>query len=86
MHLPVPIIAVSANERTCQNLQFSYGVIPVHVQKGAGFLGRLGKPMGTKEPSSWFIRNSHGESAHCRRVQQSSDRDHLPVKPPEEDL
>jgi pyruvate kinase len=33
MHLPVPIIAVSANERTCQNLQFSYGVIPVHVQK-----------------------------------------------------
>ena len=40
MHLPVPIVAVSPNERTCQALQFSYGVVPVHV---------------TAVPSSWSI-------------------------------
>lgn len=28
--LPVWIVAVSSHERTCQHLQFSYGVIPVH--------------------------------------------------------
>jgi pyruvate kinase len=28
--LPVWIIAVSSREATCQNLQFSYGVYPVH--------------------------------------------------------
>ena len=28
--LPVWIIAVSSQEATCQNLQFSYGVFPVH--------------------------------------------------------
>jgi pyruvate kinase len=30
--LPVWIIAVSSREATCQNLQFSYGVFPVHEQ------------------------------------------------------
>ena len=28
--LPVWIVAVSPNKSTCQNLQFSYGVYPVH--------------------------------------------------------
>ena len=32
MHLPVPIIAVSGIQQTCQALQFSYGVMPVHVK------------------------------------------------------
>jgi pyruvate kinase len=32
-HLPVWIAAVSPNIRTCQNLIFSYGVIPVHESK-----------------------------------------------------
>lgn len=36
--LPVWIVAVSPNESTCQNLQFSYGVYPVHE---------------TKRPASW---------------------------------
>ena len=31
MHLPVPIFAVCPDDRTCQALQFSYGVVPVHV-------------------------------------------------------
>jgi pyruvate kinase len=36
--LPVWIVAVSPNESTCQNLQFSYGVFPVHE---------------TERPASW---------------------------------
>ncbi len=32
-HLPVWIIAMSREEATCQNLQFSYGVFPVYVDK-----------------------------------------------------
>jgi pyruvate kinase len=31
--LPVWIVGVSPNEATCQNLQFSYGVFPVHQQE-----------------------------------------------------
>jgi pyruvate kinase len=30
LHLPVPVVAVSSNEKACQDLQFSYGVVPVH--------------------------------------------------------
>jgi pyruvate kinase len=29
LHLPVPVVAISANARTCQELLFSYGVEPV---------------------------------------------------------
>jgi pyruvate kinase len=29
LHLPVPVVAFGASEKTCQDLQFSYGVIPV---------------------------------------------------------
>jgi pyruvate kinase len=29
LHLPVPVIAVSINKKTCQDLLFSYGVVPV---------------------------------------------------------
>jgi pyruvate kinase len=31
LRLSVPTVAVSPNARTCQDLQFSYGVVPVHV-------------------------------------------------------
>jgi pyruvate kinase len=30
LHLPVPVIAVSRNKKTCKDLLFSYGVIPVY--------------------------------------------------------
>jgi pyruvate kinase len=30
LHLPVPVIAVSRNKKTCRDLLFSYGVIPVY--------------------------------------------------------
>jgi pyruvate kinase len=30
LHLPVPVVAISAREKTCQDLQFSYGVTTVH--------------------------------------------------------
>lgn len=30
LHLPVPVVAICASERTCQGLQFSYGVSAVH--------------------------------------------------------
>jgi pyruvate kinase len=30
LHLPVPVVAMSAREKTCQDLQFSYGVSAIH--------------------------------------------------------
>ena len=33
LHLPTPVVAVSADERTCQDLLFSYGVVPVLERK-----------------------------------------------------
>lgn len=30
LHLPAPVVAVSRNRKTCQDLLFSYGVIPVY--------------------------------------------------------
>jgi pyruvate kinase len=30
LHLPVPVIAVSRNKKTCRDLLFSYGIIPVY--------------------------------------------------------
>jgi pyruvate kinase len=30
LHLPVRIVAITSREQTCQDLQFSYGVTPVH--------------------------------------------------------
>jgi len=30
LHVPVPVVAVSANRKVCQDLLFSYGVTPVH--------------------------------------------------------
>ncbi len=30
LHLPVPVVAVSPNQKTCQDLLFSYGVTPVY--------------------------------------------------------
>jgi pyruvate kinase len=48
------IVAVSPNESTCQNLQFSYGVFPVHE---------------TERPASWKRyahdwREQHGLGEH----------------------
>jgi pyruvate kinase len=36
LRLPVWIVAVSAESRTCQNLAFSYGVLPVHEEAEPG--------------------------------------------------
>jgi len=33
LHLPVPVVAVSPHEKTCQDLLFSYGVVPVRERK-----------------------------------------------------
>ena len=43
-HLPVPVVAVSPDEKTCQDLLFSYGVVPVRERK---------------PPASWpkFVKN-----------------------------
>jgi pyruvate kinase len=30
LHLPVAVVGISAREKTCQDLQFSYGITPVH--------------------------------------------------------
>jgi pyruvate kinase len=30
LHLPVPVVAISAREQTCRDLEFSYGVSPLH--------------------------------------------------------
>ncbi|HUK81714.1 MAG TPA: pyruvate kinase [Verrucomicrobiae bacterium] len=33
LHLPTPVVAVCADEKTCQDLLFSYGVVPVRERK-----------------------------------------------------
>ncbi len=29
LHFPAPLVAISAREKTCQDMKFSYGVIPI---------------------------------------------------------
>src|SRR4030095_8224914 len=49
LHLPVLIVAASANESTCQHLQFSRGVVAIHVPE---------------EPASWTDFAREGVRAH----------------------
>ncbi len=62
--LPVWIVAVSPNESTCQNLQFSYGVCPVHERE---------------RPTSWkrYAQNwleQHGMTERLALLTQGTSR------------
>jgi pyruvate kinase len=65
LHLPVPIVALGAHEKVCQDLQFSYGVIP--------FLAEA-------TPSPHYVRDwvrSHGlKGEFAVLTQRSPDGDH----------